>query len=504
MSAAKKKTKPKSNPRSAPFWRNHLPEALILLVLPFVLYGTSLGFDYVRDDKIVLTENSFVQQGFAGIADIFQTESFTGYLQGQQDLVAGARYRPLSIATFAIEQELWGTNAALSHLLNIVFYMLTVLLLFRVLHQFIRVPDDRPWFRTIPFLPALLFLVHPVHTYVVATLKGRDEILALLLSLASLYYVFRYLRSKKYLDLGLALVTFFLGILAKETTLAFLGVIPLALLLFTRIPQKRYVQILAPLTGVVVLYLLISLDVVGYQFTDKELTGTFPHPLTHDYYPYHIPIMSWGDPAVLISLVANLALIGLAIWQWKQNRLLTFSIGFYYLTLVLTSNLLFPVGTFMTERFLFFPTVGVCLVLAWFFLRWLPEKLGGSTMQTVGLAVIGVMTIGFSVKTFTRVPAWENEMTLNAAAIEVSVNSARANQYYAYSLYEVYKDNSATARANGEPVDKTVQRDLLDQALPHVTTALTIHPAYPAALKCKGGIMAGYVERGADMKFVLD
>ena len=58
----------------------------------------SITYDFVLDDQIVITSNDFTKKGVKGIADIFANDSFTGYFGEQKDLVAGSRYRPLSIA----------------------------------------------------------------------------------------------------------------------------------------------------------------------------------------------------------------------------------------------------------------------------------------------------------------------------------------------------------------------------------------------------------------------
>lgn len=525
---------PSNSPFKQQFWQNHKWEALLLILLPFILYGSTATFDYVLDDKIVLTENAFVNQGFDGVKDIFQTESFTGFLGQQQDLVVGARYRPLSIATFAVEYEIWGQDPALSHLINVLLYALCGLIMFRAIYLLVPNKKDAPWFRGVSFAAALLFILHPVHSEVVANIKGRDEILALLFSLLTFYYIFKYIIEKKVLDIVLGSVCFFLGILAKENTLTFLGVIPLAMALFTKMPLKRYLSVMGPLLGVTILYMIIRVDIIGYLLSsgnevtalmnnpfvesttgEKFATITYtmgrylglsilPHPLTHDYYPYHIPIMSWGDWQVLVSLVLNLGLIAFGIWQWKRNRVLTFCIGFYFLTISITSNILFPVGTFMNERFLFMPSVGFCLAVSYILFRKLPQWLkSANTASMVGLVLAGVMALGFTVKTFTRVPAWKDNHALNEAAITVSVNSARANQYYAYSLYEKYVEDRDIAKVGGTP-DPEKQRALLTEALPYVNRALEIHPTYHDAITCKGGIHGGFYALDRDINAVLE
>lgn len=525
----------KNSPFRQQFWQNHKWEALLLLILPIILYGSTLTFDYVLDDKIVLTDNQFVNQGTSGVKDIFQKESFTGFLGQQQDLVAGARYRPLSIATFALEYEIWGQNPGLSHLVNVLLYALCGLIMFRALYLLVPNKKDAPWFRGVSFAAALLFILHPVHTEVVANIKSRDEILALMLSLATFYYIFKYIIEKKTLDIILASVLFFLGILAKENTLTFLAVIPLAMALFTKLPVKRYLIVSGALVGVTLVYLIIRYSVIGYLLSpSQEITAlmnnpfvesstgekfatitytmgrylglsVFPHPLTHDYYPYHIPIMNWGNWQVLVSLVLNLGLIAFGIWQWKRNRVLTFCIGFYFLTISITSNILFPIGTFMNERFLFMPSVGFCLAIAYLLFRKLPNVIKNVNQASmVGLALVGIMALGFTIKTFTRVPAWKDNHALNEAAITVSVNSARANQYYAYSLYERYvEDRDLATNGTGTP-DPEKQRAWLTEALPYVNRALEIHPTYHDAITCKGGIHGGFYALDRDINAALE
>ena len=188
----RKATKKKTAVKKSFFWKDKWLPGLILFLLPFALYGISISYGYVLDDKLVLSENNFVKAGFAGIADIFTNEAFTGFLGEQQDLVVGSRYRPLSMVLFAIEYELFGANPGLHHFLNILFYAFTGLLIFRLFAFFFDPRKEKTWFLGLAFLTALLFIAHPVHTEVVANIKGRDEIIALLLSLGCLYYSFRY------------------------------------------------------------------------------------------------------------------------------------------------------------------------------------------------------------------------------------------------------------------------------------------------------------------------
>jgi protein O-mannosyl-transferase len=108
---------------------------LIILIVSFLLYGQSLQYGYVLDDTIVVDENKFVAKGVNGIWDILSKETFTGYFGEQKNLVAGARYRPLSLVSFALEQSIFGKKPAISHFINILLYALCGWFLYRLIIQ---------------------------------------------------------------------------------------------------------------------------------------------------------------------------------------------------------------------------------------------------------------------------------------------------------------------------------------------------------------------------------
>lgn len=551
MSGPKKSAKPSPKPKSQPiantpassisqptvfgggFWRRHWVPATILFLLPIILYFQTIAYGYVLDDKIVLSENAFVKQGTQGLKDIFGKESFTGFLGEQQDLVAGARYRPLSIATFALEWEFFSKkaqdgktrigNPGISHFINLLLYALTALLIYRLFVIIVPPKSNAPWYWSIAFVGAILFVLHPIHTEAVANIKGRDEILALLLSLATLYAILRYLIARQMAYMVAAPVLFLLALLAKENSLTFLAVIPLVGILFTKDSKRSLVVSSLALLGAAIAFVLIRTSVIGYLLdSGKEITGLMnnpfvdattgqryatitytlgwylkllfvPHPLTHDYYPYHVPLVGWGDWRALGSLVLVMGLIGLAARQWKKSRITAFSILYFFITLSMVSNLVFPVGTFMNERFIYMPSVGFCLLLAYLLVYKLPQWLPARAGKGIAYALLGVMGIGFAARTLTRVPDWETPATLEAASIQVSYNSARSNQYYAYTLYETSLVEKDTAK----------KRDIYDQAWPYVNRALEIYPAYTDAHTCRDGIAAGYYQLDGDITKLL-
>ncbi|MEM1318660.1 MAG: hypothetical protein AAGG75_00320 [Bacteroidota bacterium] len=506
----------------ARFWADKILPAALLFLAAVALYISSVNFEYVLDDKIVVQENTYVAKGLAGIKEILTTESFQGYFGEQKDLVEGGRYRPLSIVTFAVEHQFFGLNSKVSHFFNVLLYALTGLLLYRVLCLFFPLKNEHRWWLNIPFLTSLLFVLHPLHSEVVANVKGRDEILCLLGALAAVYLVWRYLASQQYLWLLLAALAFFLSLMAKETALTFIAIVPLSIYFFTSTPPKKILLPTLSLLTAALLYLLLRWQVIGYFLSSgKEITDImnnpfyglstgeklatifqtlgiylklliFPHPLTHDYYPYHIPVVNWGNWKALLSLALHFGLVAYAVWQLNKKTIISYGILFYFITLSIVSNLPFSVGTFMNERFLYIPSIGFCIIIGWLIARKLPEWTGPTNLLSP--ALLGCFVLGFGGKTLMRVPDWATPFSLNSAAIKVSTESARANLFMSTALFEQYKVET----------DQSRKYALLDDINVYLNKSLKIYPRYGSALTFKSGIVAENYQRDKNLDQLLE
>lgn len=491
------------------FWARSWKEALIIPLLAFGLYWTCLPYGYVLDDAIVINDNQYTKKGIDGIWEILSTESFSGYFGGQQDLVAGARYRPLSIVSFAIEQSVFGDKPFIRHFINILLFGLLGLLIFRIFSILLPSKEKTFWFLGIPFLTVFLYILHPVHSEVVANIKGRDEIMTGLGALGALYFVLRYLPSQNKIWLVASGFSMFLGLMSKENAITFLAVIPLTLYFFTGARTKDFVMTFLPSFIAAIIYMVIRTNVIGYvldsgkAITDLmndpflEMNGVeklatiiytlgeylrllvFPHPLTHDYYPYHIPIMNFGKAGTLISLALYIGLIYLFFKLWKSKSIYAWSIGFFIVTISIVSNFVFPVGTFMNERFIFIPSIAFSLVCAWAFVQhgWNSEK---SFLRWGTVAFIVLLAGAYTFKTYTRIPAWKDALSLNGQAAMVSPNSARSNCFMATALYEMGRDTLVE--------EEKVK--IFQEAEWYADRSLAIYPEYLSANQIKSGMVA--------------
>ena len=492
------------------FFKENRGQLAILFLLAIGLYIQTLSFDYVLDDTILIVKNKFTQQGISGIPEIIGNETFKGHFGEQKELVEGGRYRPFSQVTFAIEKTITGGNAAFSHFINVLLYAFTGILLYRVLLSLF--PQARKQFINVPFAAAALFIVHPLHVEVIANVKGRDEILAFLAELGILYYSFKWLAENKTRYLVFSALCFFFGILSKENVITFLAIVPVTAYFFSNSSAADKIKLTLPLVAVTILYLVIRYSVLGYMFSGQEIdnlmnnpffgmsfgekTATifytlllylkllvYPHPLTHDYYPYHIPVMNWSDWAPIVSLLIHLALLVLMFVSLKRKSVISYSIAFYFITLSIVSNLFISVGTFMNERFVYHASLGFCIALSWL----LVEKMSVNRLtKNLGYAILLVGTVIFSIVSYLRIPAWKTNESLNRAAIKVSYNSARSNLFMGTSIWE---KNYLTLPKN---TDTAKRKAMLDSVNRYFERAVKILPTYSSANSMKAGVAAEY------------
>lgn len=516
----------------------------ILIALSFGLYLRGVHYDYVLDDKIVITQNEFTQRGADGISDIFRYESFRGFFKEKKDYLEGDRYRPFSIATFAIERTIFGKdNKTVSHFFNILLYALTSILIFKVVLQCFQniLPKNNiesienqknSWIteggiRWLAFATALLFVAHPLHVEVVANIKGRDEIIAFLGEFAAWWAAFCYLDTRKIQYLFISFLTFCVGIFSKESTITFVLVIPLAAWWFRRASWGDLVRVTAPLVAATVVYLVARSMALGTLFPAKQAicdvmndpfcnlsfsqkTATIfltlgwylkllfvPYPLTHDYYPYHVPIVGWSDVrawgSLLLLAVAKLWALS-QFWRNTHTKniphIAAFSILFFLITMTIVSNLFVPVGTFMNERFAYHASFGFCLALSYFLIS---QKF----LNTYKWIILSSITFLFAIQTFARVADWKDENTLNKSAINISPQSARANLFYGISIWQ----NDYMPRR--EKLSPTEKRILLDKMKPYFLRALTINPQYNSAYRMWAGWLGENYGLDKNLDFLL-
>lgn len=516
----KQATTPKVELGFPSYFTNTKLLSAVLFVVSFLIYTGTLGHEFTQDDAIVITENDFTKAG--DIGSLLKYDTFRGFfkVEGKANLVEGGRYRPLTPIMFAVGWQI-SESPVLFHFMNVLWYGLTVVLLFIVLLKLMHSSNYEPYAYFVAFVTALLFAIHPVHTEVVANVKGRDEIMTLFLSLAALYFALRsFDKQRSIVDLAITGILFFFALMAKEMAVVFIPIVAISFYVFRKTEIVPSLVQTIPFIIAFAAFMILRKIVLGdatsggksmelmnnpylklqgnqwVDFSTDEKFGTifntlgryiqllvFPNKLTHDYYPYAIPITSLKDSSAMLSVLAYVVLTGVGIWGVLKRKHFAYGIAFFLISLFLVSNIPLTIGVNMAERFLFMPSVGFCFGVA-VGLYHLAKKISG-TDKIVGfsqltgvLVVVAVISLAGAAKTYIRSLDWKSNFTLFQADWQKSEDSAKARNSIGGEL---------TTRSQDEGTKGTTrEKEMLQEALIHLEATTGIHPTYKGAYMLKG------------------
>ncbi|MGZ4047945.1 MAG: tetratricopeptide repeat protein, partial [Bacteroidia bacterium] len=477
-------------------------QALILIIIGFIFYSNSFSNEYALDDGIVILKNDYVQQGFRGIKKIFKTDAYESFYRqmGAKQQLSGGRYRPFSIATFAVEQQLFQSNAKVKppddvahvrHVMNVLFYILSVVFLLFFLRKFVFKENY-----LVAFLTCLIFLIHPLHTEVVANIKSRDEILSFLFIILTFTSVFSFRETKQKRFLIFGLLFYFLALLSKEYAITLLVLLPMLLYIIKSESTTESIIAVIGMLVVAGIYMAIRFSIVGkgateenpdvlnnpYMFaTHSEKWATkievldhylrllfYPQPLSSDYSYNTIPYKSFENPLVWLSILIHLLLIAATVILFIRRNILSFALAFYLVHLFLVSNFLMDIGATMGERLIYHSSFGFAIIIG-VALNWLLQKIPDiNTKKVAGIFAVGVLVVLCGAKTIARNAEWKNDQTLFITDAETVPNSALVNG----NAGKAFVDLSEM------PENKAQEKELIEKGIYYLKRAVKIHPKY--------------------------
>lgn len=467
---------------------------LLLFCLAFMLYINTIGNRYALDDEFVINNNSTVQKGVKGLAEIFSER----YTDGS-GASSSYGYRPVVKAVFAVEYELFGENPAISHFINVLLYALSGVLLFNLLKVVLR--NYTIYF---PFIITVVFIAHPLHTEVVASLKNRDLLISFAASILALRYYLKYNETGKVVSLAFCVFFFLTGYFSKADAVTILAVMPLVSWFFFDHKLKRATVGVA-ISAISVIMLLMTIKSVlpeaernlqYYEnplFFEKDLsvrTATafysllinlkllfFPHPLVYYYGFDMVSLKKWPDLLPVFSMLIHSFLGIWAIIKLKEKHLLSFIILFYLITVSLYSNLVVPAVGIVAERFLYTPSLAFCFFAGYLFFKFSVKRIPSSNesssvrLKAVPGVLLLLILVAYCGKTVARNRDWKDKLTLYSADIAYQMRSVKALDLLASELL-------LNAYNEGDPVAKS---NNVQKAVLYYTSALQLYPEFPAA-----------------------
>ena len=460
---------------------------VIIFLVSFIFYWNAIPNETAMDDVMVLTNNQFVLQGIEGIQDILKHESFYG-ATGKISSQLSWRYRPLSLIVFAIEHTFFGNNWSAYHFINILCYGLLCIVVYRFFKKYLF--SEKPLYA---FLTTIFFLVHPMHTEVVANIKSLDEILALLFSVLYFNSILNYTNKTNVIDLTTSIIYLLLALLSKESSSVLLAFTPLLLVTFTNEKIKKIIILSAPTFIVIIGYTFFRLSISDVPISkvdimnDPYLLATaeqkyatiflilgkylsllfFPISQCIDYGYNQIPYVSFSNISSLISLIIYIGLTTLSIHQIIKRKALGFFISAYLISIFILSNAIVNIGPPMADRFLFAPSLFFIAFLL-LMISYIEHKKTKKIFNTS----FGIISFAFIVFSFIQVHArnqdWKNNDTLYQADLKKSPNSVRMLTYHGGMLV-----------SQTDSIQDSIQKSTaLKLAVKDFEKAYKIYPAY--------------------------
>ncbi|MBI2595291.1 tetratricopeptide repeat protein [Candidatus Daviesbacteria bacterium] len=377
----------------------------------------------------------------------------------------------------------------------------------------------------IPFITALLFGLQPIHTETITYIASSMDAVGMMFMFLSFYL---YLRAQltpgvkkmqlhpRGVILGASVVSALAAYFTNETTL----ILPLLLILYNICFRKlgfvsnfgiRYSNLLLylPYFAGVLIYFMVrffALQITSrgpyladsIYFTFLTMTKVFVKyislillPLNQannhtiskgieafvyrGYSPDAIKAQTLFDAEVLLCIVVIIALFLLAWKMKKKLPIVTFGIGWFFISLLPVSEII-PQGSMLGERFLYIPSFGAILIIGYclgiiFNFKFLIFNKNfklqiSNSLKNIVLTTFIAIICGYFYLTYTRNKDWHDETSLWSKDIKVYPDS---NAYAYFQLGNVYLGNNQ-----------------LDKALSNYNRSFEINPHFAVAIASAG------------------
>ncbi len=395
------------------FCKTNRAKLLIILILGLAAYSTSLPNSFVSDDKPLMASPYL-----GNPLPIMKSEPVNAIINS---------------LTYTLNFLLHGANPFGYHLANVLLHLAVTLAIFFFLSRLLN--------SRIAFMTTLIFVVNPLHTEAVSWISGRHYLLYTFFSLLSLIFYITESKSKKMSIYYISSIIFFVFAVYSfpEMAIIFPLLLPLtdlyrgkllkkaklylpffllsgifALLSLTRVQQRVYEVSSNPQ--------LLGEEKINFVLSGVIATSTYlklfllPSGLSF----YH-ESLSFSAPIILLmSFLVITGLSALIVFH-KKNRLVTFGVGIFVVTLLPTLTP-FKVSWVVAERYAYFGSLGLAILLAAFF-NYLIEKTNFGHFAKYAL---GAIVLTYSLLTFVRGLDWKDEDSLWLATVKVSPGSSKA------------------------------------------------------------------------------
>ncbi len=490
-------------------FQNFLPVFAIVWA-SFIVYSSTFSVPFQFDDLACITGNRTVLH-FEKINDIWNWWPT----------------RFLTYISFALNYRINEFNVFGYHLVNLLVHtgccLLVWLIAKKILTQVMNAEENFEKINITAFFSAMIFAVHPVQTQAVTYIYQRHTSLATLFILSSFLSWINAVvaERKKILWLILSFISAICGMLTKEISI----VIPFLIFAHFLIFRKYFSSRIK--TWKVILYSLFLFSIIAaflfrYAINPSEIhrvkavqgpptqtitqkdyfltqeqafliyTGLLILPLRQNL-DYDISVSQglFSPPETFYGFLLIILLVALCIIFFKGNRIFSFSIVFFIIS-VLPQSSFVPKPDIVVEHRLYLAMAGYAIFVSSFFLWFLQKKKHAVIFLTVLVCFYGLLTI-------YRNSIWKDPVLLWSDTISKSPGKARPylNRGLAYAkradIKNALKDYNTAIKINPWYAEAYNNRAIIyasmkeyEKALQDFNRAIELNPEFSASWNNRG------------------
>jgi len=432
-----KKNKPLCD-KTPKIWPHYTVIIAIFAIGLLVYYRTILKGVFLFDDTALIIDNPFIKN-FSYIKEIFTTHLFKG------SGVYSNFYRPMQSLSFMVDYHFWKLNPFGYHLVTVLIHIFNSIAVYFLIYIIYKN-------QYVAFITGVLFCVHTVLSILVNYVAARADILSAFFFILALIAYILYkqigLDWRSILLYLLSAICFILAVLSKELAAIF----PFVSLLYLRcFPSKNIEQskkdtpnLIWVFFAIAAVYALLRLTVLDFTHGKLLETTTGQIPLSNRllttskvfmiylrlllvptglHMEWNIkPAASFLQDEVFLSVV-GLAAVGIFIYSlFRTSKLKFFAITWFFITLLPQSNI-FPLNYFMSESWLYIPSIGFFALLA----IYLYELKKRSRLWAIFVFfVVLFLTAFYGVLTYKRADVWADPAKLYIEVLKHSPDNTKA------------------------------------------------------------------------------
>lgn len=394
--------------------------AFLIALIGLAIYANSLTGQFIWDDNFLVRDNLYIRS-CSNLAEIFTTGLGAGSGKDFQYY-----YRPLHIASYIADYSIWKLNVIGYHLTNILLHILVALCVYWFI---LLLYDDK----RLSFLTSIFFLVHPIQVESVASISVRGDLLSALFILLSFIFYIKLLRTNKISLYVLILLSYILALLSKENGL----VLPALLLLYHYIFKKKInLRIFALILITAIAYILFRSAILKptslWIVTIPERIPGFFVAITNYVrlllFPFNLhaeygkQLFNFINPRAIIGIAITLFLLAYSFRKRNGGAIIFFSICWFFITLLPVSNI-YPIAFYMSEHYLYLPSMGFYLLLAY----GISNLLNTKSFRIITTAFVVILVIFYSYLAIIQNNYWKNPLVFYKKTLKYTPDSPRIN-----------------------------------------------------------------------------